>query len=96
MNSRAFYQNPRTRGKSHYHHRHHHHIQDPDPPTGTDFDVTIGQCVVSDLNLTCAVLIKHTLSDGEVNSVCSCSSCMFHLTVVGHCLVVHRGLCHKV
>ena len=33
----------------------------------TDFDVTIGQCVVSDRNLACAVLIRHeTLFDREV------------------------------
>ena len=32
-----------------------------------DSDVTIGQRVVSDRNLACAILIRHTaLSDGEV------------------------------
>ena len=37
----------------------------------TDFDVNIGQCLLSDRNLVCATLIKHkTLSDGEA-SVCS-------------------------
>ena len=33
----------------------------------TDFDVTIGQCVVSDRNLAFAILIRHkTLPDGKV------------------------------
>ena len=33
----------------------------------TDFDVTTGQCFVSDKNLANAILIRHrTLSDGEV------------------------------
>ena len=29
-------------------------------PSSTDFDVTIGQCVVSDRKLTCAILMRHT------------------------------------
>ena len=42
----------------------------PDPRTvegQTDFDVIIGQCVVSDKTLACAILVRRkTLSDGEV------------------------------
>ena len=35
--------------------------------TGTDFDVNIGRCVVSDRNLACAAFIRHkTLSDDMV------------------------------
>ena len=36
----------------------------------TDFDGTVGQLVVSDRNLACAIIIRHkTLSDGE-DKVC--------------------------
>ena len=39
----------------------------------TDFDVTVGQCVVSGNDLARAILIRHeTLSDGK--SVCSHSN----------------------
>ena len=47
-------------------------VKDPIHFTGsvvrqTGFDVSIGPCVVSDGNLACAILIKHTqLSDGDV------------------------------
>ena len=46
----------------------------------TDFDVTIGQCVVSDRNLSCAILIRHkTLSDVEVSLLPK------QLCVLSHC-----------
>ena len=52
-----------------------------------DFDVVIGQCVVSERNLACAVLIRHeTLSDGTVK-VCLFPKrlCFFPLTYDGAC-----------
>ena len=59
----------------------------PHPLSGTvvrqaDTDATIGQCVVSDRYLACAVLTRHkTLSDSEVNF------CLFpqQLYVLSHC-----------
>ena len=66
-----------------------------------DSDVTIGQFVVSDGNLACAIFIRHeTLSDEEVK-VCSYSNCLFCPTVIrqtefdvtiGQCLVSDRNL----
>lgn len=42
-----------------------------DPPSGTvvqQTDITIRECIVSDRNVACALLIRHnTLSDGEVS-----------------------------
>ena len=62
----------------------------PHPLSGTavgqtDFDVTIGQCVMSDKNLACTILMRHkTMSDGERSEpVCSHSNCMFCPTVPG-------------
>ena len=64
-----------------------HDTKDPDPLSGTvvrqtDFDVTIGQCAVSDKNLARAILIRHKkLFDGEtIATVCFVSA-----TVVGQC-----------
>ena len=60
-------------------------VNAPDPPSDTvvrqtDFDVTIGQCVVSDRNLACAILIRHkTLSDVEVSLLPK------QLCVLSHC-----------
>ena len=47
----------------------------PYPPTGTvirqtDFDISIGQCLVSDRNLACAFLIRRKTQSGGEAKVC--------------------------
>ena len=57
-----------------------HKAYRPDRSSGTvaqqtDFDVSVGQCLVSDRNLAGAILIRHkTLSDGEVKGCLSYDS----------------------
>ena len=55
-----------------------------------DFDVTIGQYVVSDRNLACAILIRHeTLPEGEVSLFASLAT--LYPTVVRQCLMVNQS-----
>ena len=57
----------------------------------TDFDITLGKCVVLDRNLACAVLVRHkTLSNGGVK-VCQLPQ---QLNSVSHCRtkLTTRGL----
>ena len=62
----------------------------------TDFDVTVGQCIVSDRNPACAVLIRHeTLFRSTVksHSLCSQANCMFCATVVREYLIDAEFTC---
>ena len=68
----------------------------------TGIDLTIGQCLVSDRNLACAILITllHALFSldtrdcltVESKSVCSLSSCTFCPAVIQQYLIVDQGL----
>ena len=52
----------------------------------TDFNVTVGQCVVSDRNLARVALIRHKrLGDGEVRMSAPKAAILFCPTVVGKC-----------
>ena len=59
----------------------------------TDFDVTIGRCVMSDRNLAlCAVLIKHKArSDGELKVCLLPQQLVRSNTVLRQCLTVDQG-----
>ena len=55
----------------------------------TDFDFTIEQCLVSDRNPACAVLIRSRhRSTVKTKSVCSHSNCAFCPIVLGQCMIV--------
>ena len=49
----------------------------------TDFDVIIGQCVVSDRNLICAILIRHKALSYNTQTLTSSSDSV--LCLIGIC-----------
>ena len=73
-------------------------LKGPDTPLSAvvrqrEFDVSIGQCGVSDRDLACTILIRHKiLSDGEVKVCLLPQQLYVLLPVVRECRIVDLGL----